>query len=199
MTKKEFKPELIEYVGPSGSGKTYRTKNHIKNLKKKDKKVITGYIYQENKLLFYMHIIQLPFFILKNISYFNYIWSLFKKETKFFIKFKNSIRISFIYFKLKKLSKRNFDYIILDHALIHEISVLTGKKLINTKNLSKSKLLREIEGKYNLKFIEENPETIAKRRLKRQAKRDKNKTEKELIQKAKKANNRLGTIKKIFE
>ena len=196
MTKKEFKPELIEYVGPSSSGKTYRTKKHIKKLKKKGVKVHSGYIYQENSLLFYFHIIQLPFCILKNVSYFKYIWSLFKKKTKTITKLKHSIRLSFIYFKLNKLSKYNVKYIILDHALIHEISALNRKNLIDIKKLNKHKVLNKLDSNYTIKFLEEKPEIIAKRRLKRQAKRDKKITEKEMIQKAKESNNRLTIIKK---
>lgn len=158
----EFKPQLIEYVGPSGSGKTYSTKNHIKKLKKKGVKVLGGYIYQENRLLFYFHLIQFPFFILRNISYHKYIWSLFKKNVSFFIKLKRSIILSFIYFKLKKLSKKDVDYVILDHALIQEIFLLHCKRLIIIKKINKKKLLKNLDDRYTIKFIQEKPETILK-------------------------------------
>lgn len=203
MTKKEFKPELIEYIGPSGAGKTTLAKKQVKKIRAEGKRVLTFEYYKKHRLILIWDLLRFPFFIIKKRKQIKDIWNLFKKDIKLKTKIKHTLITAFVIYKtlnlIRKAKKKNIKKIILDQGYVQNISSLLYRKLVEESEIKKE-LLNWVTDKADLKIlkIEVSPEEAAKRRLKRQDYIDKNKSKQELIQETKNLDKIIDNIKNVF-
>ena len=199
MTKKEFKPTLTEYIGPAGAGKTTLANQEIKEIRKKGKRVLTHQYYRVHKLRLCLDLMWFPFFIVKERKQAKKIWELFKKDVKLKTKIRELIKTMFIVFKttnlIRRARKKNIKRIIIDQGFVQQVSAMGMRGIITTKSLDKS-ITWWIQNKasFELERINITPETAVKRRMKRQSKIDKNKSEKEMIEESNLINHSIDVL-----